>query len=98
LCKVPSLDPDAIAWFHSDMEGREPKTHWDAGDMGCGQLVFELRRRMDRLEPGDTLEIVALDPGAPIDIPAWCRMTGHTLVSAEHPTYIIRRRADAPGS
>ena len=62
--------------------------------MGCGQLVFELRRRMNELEPGQTLEVIAHSSGAPTDLPAWCRMTGHELVSAEHPQYVIRRRAD----
>lgn len=67
---------------------------WDAGDMGCGQLVFELRRRVDGIEPGQELEVVARDPGARIDIPAWCRMTDNTLVSADHPVYIIRKKTD----
>ena len=57
--------------------------------MGCGQLVFELRLRLMELEPGDQLEVVARDPGAPIDIPAWCRMTGNDLISAEHPVYVF---------
>jgi tRNA 2-thiouridine synthesizing protein A len=65
---------------------------WDAGDMGCGQLVFELRRRLTEMTPGETLELVAESPGAPSDLPAWCRMTGHTLLSAEHPNYVIKRR------
>ena len=48
---------------------------WDAGDMGCGQLVFELSRRVNQMTPGDTLEVVARDPGARTDLPAWGRMT-----------------------
>ncbi|UCF45600.1 MAG: sulfurtransferase TusA family protein [Myxococcales bacterium] len=67
---------------------------WDAGEMGCGQLVFELRRRMNEMKPGDTLEVIAHSPGAPADLPAWCRMTGNTLVSADHPVYVIRRKED----
>lgn len=70
------------------------RERWDAGEIGCGQLVVELRLRMERLAPGDELEIVANDPGAPTDLPAWCRMTGHTLLSAEHPVYVIQRRVD----
>ncbi len=62
--------------------------------MGCGQLVFELRRRMQDVEPGETLEVVALSPGAPTDLPAWCRMTGHVLVSADPPIYVIRRKGE----
>lgn len=67
---------------------------WDAGETGCGDLVFELRRRLEPMSPGETLEVVARDPGAPHDIPAWCRMTGHVLVSSEPPVYVIRRRED----
>ena len=65
---------------------------WDAGDMGCGDLVLELRARVEGLVPGRILRLTARDPGAPADIPAWCRMTGHALVSAQHPIYVIRRK------
>lgn len=68
--------------------------HWDAGEMGCGQLVFELHRRVTGLKPGARLELVARDPGAPVDLPAWCRMTGHRLVSSEPPVYVIERKRD----
>jgi tRNA 2-thiouridine synthesizing protein A len=46
------------------------------------------------MKPGEELEVVAQSPGAPTDLPAWCRMTGHTLVSAQHPVYVIQRRDD----
>ena len=65
---------------------------WDAGDMGCGDLVLELRARIEPLAPGRVLKLTARDPGAPADIPAWCRMTGHALLSEQHPIYLIRRK------
>lgn len=67
---------------------------WDPGETGCGQLVFELDARLRRMKPGERLEVIARDMGAPTDLPAWCRMTGHTLVSADHPTYVIERKAE----
>jgi tRNA 2-thiouridine synthesizing protein A len=67
-------------------------TTWDAGDLGCGELVLQLRFRIEQLEPGALLRLVALDPGARADLPAWCRLTGHALVAAEHPVYHIRRK------
>ncbi len=60
--------------------------------MGCGELLLELRTRMGGLRPGQVFELIAHDPGAPADIPAWCRLTGHTLVAQEHPVYRIRRK------
>ena len=56
---------------------------WDAGDLACGELVLELRLRMRKLNTGQVLRLTALDPGAPADIPAWCRMTRHHLLHAD---------------
>ena len=67
---------------------------WDAGDMGCGELIVLLRGRVRRLQPGQILELIALDPGAREDLPSWCRMTGHRLVDATHPRYLIQRKED----
>jgi len=44
------------------------------------------------LEPGEILRLIARDPGAPADVPAWCRLTGHALVVEQHPVYLIRRK------
>jgi tRNA 2-thiouridine synthesizing protein A len=71
---------------------RTADAQWDAGDLGCGDLVLELRLRMEAMRPGQLLRLTATDPGARADIPAWCRMTGHTLVTEEHPVYQIRRK------
>lgn len=65
---------------------------WDAGDLGCGDLVLDLRMKMRELAPGHILRLTARDPGAPADIPSWCGMTGHTLVSSQPPTYWIQRK------
>ena len=74
----------------------EPAPHadaqWDAGAIGCGELVMELRLHLEPLRPGAVLHIVAKDPGAIEDMPAWCRLTGHRLVRAEPPHYWIQKK------
>lgn len=67
---------------------------WDAGDLGCGDLVLELRSKMRELPPGAVLHLVATDPAAPVDLPAWCGLVGHTLLSSLHPHYDIQRKRD----
>lgn len=64
---------------------------WAAGETGCGQLIVGLRRRIEQLEDGELLRVTALDAGAPVDLPAWCRMTGHVLIRSSHPVYVIRK-------
>ena len=83
------------------MTGADPEARdgpeWDAGDMGCGDLVLELRYRIDRLEPGQVLKVIALDPGAPADMPAWCGLTGTRLVSAA-PSRVLSSAEKAKGA
>lgn len=76
----------------SPTDSHSAPSSWDAGDMGCGELVIELRSRLRELAPGALLRLVARDPGAVEDIPAWCGLTGHALVEAAHPVYLIRRK------
>jgi len=70
-----------------------PHAEWDAGHTGCGELVLLLRDKLVALAPGERLRLVALDPGAVEDIPAWCRLTGHRLLEARPPHYLIERRS-----
>jgi tRNA 2-thiouridine synthesizing protein A len=72
---------------------RPPRANvvWDAGEVACGDLLLQLRGRMEAMRPGQVLRLVALDSGAPEDLPAWCRLTGNTLLAADHPVYLIRR-------
>lgn len=65
---------------------------WDAGDMGCGDLVLELRLTLKAMQGGQVLKLRATDAGAPQDIPAWCGLTGHTLLETDPPFYIIKRK------
>lgn len=67
---------------------------YDAGELGCGELVIELRLRLRALPPGTVLHVIARDPAAPVDLPAWCGLTGHRLISARHPHYYIQRKQD----
>jgi tRNA 2-thiouridine synthesizing protein A len=64
---------------------------WDAGDLGCGELLLALRTRFRELAAGAVFKLSTTDAGAPEDLPAWCRMTGHRLVLAAHPDYYVRK-------
>lgn len=75
--------------YHNAIDGAVAD-EWDAGDMGCGEVIILLRSRMRKLEPGDVLKLTTRDLGAPEDLPAWCRLTGRRLVRADHPDYWIQ--------
>lgn len=49
----------------------------DGGDRACGELLMILIEAMLSMPTGALIRLVATDPAAPIDIPAWCYLTGH---------------------
>lgn len=54
----------------------------DASNLLCPMPVIRTQDKVATLAPGDKLEIICTDPGALNDIPAWCRINGHQLISA----------------
>ena len=73
-----------------------PDDAWDAGNLACGPMLLGLRGRLERLLPGQVFRLVTVDEGAPVDVPAWCRLTGHVLLEASHPTYYLRAERTEP--
>ena len=55
----------------------------DATRLLCPMPVIILSQKISDLSVGDTIEIFATDPGVKHDIPAWCRVHGHTVLSVE---------------
>lgn len=88
------LVDDSAAHAPGDFRRQHQDSEWDAGDMGCGELVMELHIRLKPKPPGHILKLTARDPGALEDLPAWCRLTGHHLLYADHPVYLIQRKEE----
>jgi tRNA 2-thiouridine synthesizing protein A len=68
----------------------QPAAHYDGGETGCGELLLDLLLFSRRQPPCTIVAVRALDPGAPLEIPAWCRLTRHELLKAAHPVYLIK--------
>ncbi|MEE2639028.1 MAG: sulfurtransferase TusA family protein [Planctomycetota bacterium] len=75
----------------NDPEDDSDLPYYDGGETGCGELLLDLLLYMKKQPDGSMVRVRALDPGAPLEIPAWCRLTGHELVASDHPLYKIRR-------
>lgn len=55
----------------------------DARHLICPLPVIRTQERIAGLRDGDELEVRATDPGARHDIPAWCRIHGHRVISEQ---------------
>jgi tRNA 2-thiouridine synthesizing protein A len=69
----------------------------DAVGLLCPLPVLKARKRLAALAPGQVLRVLADDPAAVIDIPHFCRETGHILVETtpagahDVTAYLIRK-------
>lgn len=49
----------------------------------CPIPVIRTQNTVARLNDGERLKVICTDPGTLSDIPAWCRINGHRLLSTE---------------
>lgn len=55
----------------------------DARNLLCPMPVIRTQARIRTLASGDRLKVICTDPGALHDVPAWCRVHGHKVLSTE---------------
>jgi TusA-related sulfurtransferase len=75
------LDTELPDWDFDD--------EFDGGDETCGRVIVNLHLYIRDQEPGLRILIISRDPGAPVELPAWCRMTKNELSQSKHPYYLI---------
>lgn len=60
-----------------------PMVRIDACGLSCPGPIMRLKEAMDNLTDGNTLEVIATDPGFVRDAESWCQSTGNTFLSSE---------------
>lgn len=55
----------------------------DACGISCPGPILKLKKGVEEMAAGESLEIVATDAGFPRDAEAWCQTTGNRLVSVQ---------------
>ncbi len=71
----------------------------EGGDLDCGSgLLLLIREAMSPLGPGGVLEIRSRETSVREDLPAWCRMVGHSILDtvpgeASSTSYYVRKQS-----
>jgi TusA-related sulfurtransferase len=71
----------------------------DSRGRRCPLPVVDLAQRIAEVEVGAVIGVIADDPAAKYDVPAWCGMRGHEYVGKSTsygpadgtPVYLVRR-------
>lgn len=61
----------------------KPALTVDARGLSCPMPIIRTKRAIGTVAVGETIEVLATDPGSAADFPAWTEMTGHELVASE---------------
>lgn len=60
-----------------------PHYELDARRLLCPMPVIKTQNITKSLAHGDTLTVIATDPGAQHDLPCWCRINGHLIIETK---------------
>lgn len=52
--------------------------------LACANLTPAIKKEIQKLQPGEVLEVISDDTASREGVPAWCRLTGHKLLSEEN--------------
>ena len=62
----------------------------DVKGMLCPMPVIKAKQAISQVPVGGLLEVIATDPAAKEDIPAWVRRAGHDLISMQQENETFR--------
>lgn len=67
----------------------------DCQNLLCPMPIIKLNTAINQISVGQTLKMLATDPGSQYDVQAWAKQTSHELVETEKNgkvfSYIVRR-------
>lgn len=55
----------------------------DARLLNCPEPIIKTRQALARMRTGQTLRVLATDPGSVLDFQAYCRISGNDLLEME---------------
>ena len=60
-----------------DLKDITPDVVLDCVGLGCPMPIFKTANTVKKMEAGQVLEVQSDDDGIEMDMPAWCKITGH---------------------
>lgn len=73
----------------------QPDRVLDCIGLYCPIPIFNTTQEMEKIQPGQVLELITDDPAAVQDIPRWAKRAGHQFLKlfkeGEHYHFLIRK-------
>lgn len=77
------------------MSAPEPVQMVDATGRPCPIPIIELAKAVEKIAPGEVVELHSDDPASAVDVPVWCRMRRQRLLERRQDgrtwTFLVER-------
>lgn len=75
----------------------KPDQELEANGMACTNLTPGIKKAISAMNPDEVLKVMNDDPSSRMGVPAWCRLTGHTLIDQQElsdtdTTFFIKKK------
>jgi tRNA 2-thiouridine synthesizing protein A len=67
-----------------------PDMTLDTKGLNCPLPILKVKKAMNEVPKGGTLEVLATDPGSVADFESFCEATGHTLLEQSEAAGVYR--------
>lgn len=75
--------------MHNAVPDWQFEDEFDSGEETCRRVIIHLHFYLRTQPSGYRILVISRDLGAPMELPAWCRMTGNLLLGQQHHYYLI---------
>lgn len=71
-------------------DGIKPDMTIDCKGLSCPMPLLKTKKAIQKLQPGQILEVLGTDPGSRNDIPGWCERAGHEYLGEKEDQGFMR--------
>ena len=79
--------------MHSEIHDWQFDDEFDGGEETCGRVIINLYLYLRTQPSGYRILVISRDPGAPMELPAWCRMNSTIVRPSSSGSRKMYRRA-----
>lgn len=72
------------------IQDMKPVQTLDVKKLSCPMPLIQTKRALEKINPGDILEVLYNYPESKIDIPGWCERYGHIFIEDKKDSDFMR--------
>jgi TusA-related sulfurtransferase len=69
--------------MHKNIKRMKADKELKAAGLACINLTPNIKQAISAMKPDEVLKVYSDDQASRLGVPAWCRLTGHTLLEME---------------